>query len=193
MTKKATADRIVDAAIDLISEKGYKAATTRGIAELADVNEVTIFRQFGNKRGILKAIVQKFSYGPLLEKSIKENMVWNLEKDLFNISATYQDYLMTIKDFVLIGFREAGAFPEIDEEIANVPRHIKEELMHYFFEMKAQGKLTDVNIEATTMAFIALNFGFFLSRARLGNNVTQLSMHELLKTSVSIFSRGLTP
>lgn len=193
MDVQSTSDRIIEAAIELISEKGYKAATTKAISELAEVNEVTLFRHFGNKRGLLKAIVQKFSYGPLLKKVIREKVIWDLETDLFNFSMEYQHYIMSIKDFVLIGFKEAGSFPEIDEEIANVPLFIKKELMDYLFEMKRSGKLVDTNIEAAVMALIALNFGHFMSRARLGSNVSKLSTEQLLKTSVSIFSRGLTP
>ncbi|MBU0994833.1 MAG: TetR/AcrR family transcriptional regulator [Proteobacteria bacterium] len=41
--------RIIDAALDLFSEKGFHATTTRKIAEKAGVNEVTLFRQFNNK------------------------------------------------------------------------------------------------------------------------------------------------
>ncbi len=193
MQTQSTSDRIIDATIELTSKKGYKAATTKAIAELAGVNEVTIFRHFGNKRGILKAVIQRFSYGPLLHKVIKEKVIWDLETDLYNFSKDYQDYLMSIKDFVLIGFKEASAFPEIDDEIANIPLLIKKELIDYLCEMKKKGKLADVNVEATVMSLIALNFGFFISRARLGLKVTQLSTEELLTTSITIFSRGLAP
>lgn len=72
MQTQSTSDRIIDATIELTSKKGYKAATTKAIAELAGVNEVTIFRHFGNKRGILKAVIQRFSYGPLLQKLSKK-------------------------------------------------------------------------------------------------------------------------
>ncbi|MBE1555356.1 TetR/AcrR family transcriptional regulator [Sporosarcina limicola] len=193
MTTQPTPDRILDAALKLISEKGYTAATTKAIAELAGVNEVTIFRHFGNKRGVLKAIVATFSYSPLLKEMLQKDVTWELETDLFHFSMEYFRYMMSIKDFVMISFKEAIQFPEIDEEIANVPLIIKRELMEYFSKMKDRGKLADTNIEATAMAFIALNFGFFISRARLGSSVSQLSIEDLLQTSTSIFSRGITP
>ncbi|MBS4209874.1 TetR/AcrR family transcriptional regulator [Bacillus sp. FJAT-50079] len=192
MLAQSTSDRIINAAIELISEKGYKAATTKAIAQLAGVNEVTLFRHFGNKHGILKAIVQKFSYGPHLQKVMHEKVVWDVEIDLYNFSIEYQSYIMSIKDFVLIGFKEADAFPEINEEIANVPLFIKNELIDYFREMKRKRKIIDINIEATAMALIAINFGHFISRARLGDQVTELTTDQLIKTSVTIFSRGLT-
>nr|WP_269136044.1 TetR/AcrR family transcriptional regulator [Sporosarcina cyprini] len=193
MSTKSTTERILDAAIELVSEKGYAAATTKSIAELAGVNEVTIFRHFGNKRGILKAIIEKFSYGPILQKTIQLEVSYELQDDLLLFSEEYLRYMLSIKDFVLIGFREAGSFPEIDEEIANVPRVIKEELMKYFTEMQRRGKVVDIDVEPIAMSFIAINFGHFISAARLGTNVTAIDLTELLQTSVTIFSRGITP
>ena len=191
MTTKETADRIIEAAIQLISEKGYTAATTKAIADLAQVNEVTIFRHFGNKQGILKTIVDKFSYNPILQKMIREEVTWDLETDLKHFSMKYFEYMMSIKDLVMIGFKESMQFPEISNEIANVPLLFKNELIHYFEEMHHKGKIREVNYEAAALSLIALNFGHFISRARLGTTVSTLPTEELINTSVAIFSRGL--
>lgn len=191
LTTKGTAERIIEAALQLISEKGYTAATTKTIAELAGVNEVTLFRHFGNKRGLLKAIIEQFSYYPLLQQEINQNVTWELEKDLFNFSLKHFQFLMSIKDFVMIGFKESIQFPEISEEIANIPLLIKKELIHYFQEMHQRGKIREVDFEAAALSLIALNFGHFMSRARLGTIVSDIPTEELLQTSVTIFSRGL--
>ena len=45
---KSTSERIIEAFIELFRDYGYKGATTRSVAERAGVNEVTIFRHFGN-------------------------------------------------------------------------------------------------------------------------------------------------
>ncbi|MGE7942401.1 TetR/AcrR family transcriptional regulator [Lysinibacillus xylanilyticus] len=193
MSSKGTAEKIIEAALHLVSEKGYTAATTKAIAELAGVNEVTIFRHFGNKRGILKAIIEQFSYYPLLQQELNKNVTWDLETDLLNFSIKHFNFLMSIKDFVMIGFKEAMQFPEINEEIANIPLHIKTELIHYFQEMHERGKIRDIDMEAAALSLIAINFGHFMSRARLGTFVSNMPNEELLKTSVSIFSRGLAP
>ncbi|ACA39807.1 TetR/AcrR family transcriptional regulator [Lysinibacillus sp. fkY74-1] len=191
LTTKGTAERIIEAALQLISEKGYTAATTKTIAELAGVNEVTLFRHFGNKRGLLKAIVEQFSYYPLLQQEIHQNVTWELEKDLLNFSLKHFEFLMSIKDLVMIGFKESIQFPEISEEIANIPLLIKKELCQYFQEMQQRGKIREVDFEAAALSLIALNFGHFMSRARLGTMVSDIPTEELLQTSVAIFSRGL--
>jgi len=55
-TERDTATEILAAAARLFADRGYKNTTTRAIAERAAVNEVTIFRRFGNKLGVLKAL-----------------------------------------------------------------------------------------------------------------------------------------
>ncbi len=49
--------RLVDAAFQLFSSQGVGTTTTRQVADLAGVNEVTLFRQFGSKHGLLAAVV----------------------------------------------------------------------------------------------------------------------------------------
>ena len=59
MSIKDTKNRILDAALDLFSEKGYEASTTKEIAERAVVNEVTLFRHFGSKENIFVQLVER--------------------------------------------------------------------------------------------------------------------------------------
>lgn len=50
-----TKQRIIDATMALVRDKGYTATTTKDIADLAKVNECTIFRRFKNKKEIVIA------------------------------------------------------------------------------------------------------------------------------------------
>jgi AcrR family transcriptional regulator len=52
-------DRLLQAAIALFGEHGYRGATTRRIAEAAGVNEVTLFRLFGSKQALLDEAVER--------------------------------------------------------------------------------------------------------------------------------------
>lgn len=49
--------KILEAARRVYSQFGWRGATTRRIAEAAGVNEVTLFRQFGNKEALLGAVM----------------------------------------------------------------------------------------------------------------------------------------
>ena len=61
MPKIVKDEDIYSAVIQVITEKGYVGATTRQMAEAADVSEVTLFRKYGSRydlynRGIILGI-----------------------------------------------------------------------------------------------------------------------------------------
>lgn len=54
----ASKSRIISAALELFQSQGFAATTTKQIAELAQVNEVTLFRNFGSKHDLLLEAVE---------------------------------------------------------------------------------------------------------------------------------------
>jgi AcrR family transcriptional regulator len=56
--RNLTRQKIIQAAIELFASQGVSETTTKQIAELAQVNEVTLFRKFGNKHGLLLAVIE---------------------------------------------------------------------------------------------------------------------------------------
>jgi AcrR family transcriptional regulator len=56
-----TRTRILDAAHAIYSRSGTKGTTTREVADLAGVNEATLFRHFGNKQALLDAMMERNS------------------------------------------------------------------------------------------------------------------------------------
>jgi AcrR family transcriptional regulator len=57
--RNPTRQRLVNAALELFAQQGITETTTKQIAELAEVNEVTLFRQFGNKQGLILAVMEE--------------------------------------------------------------------------------------------------------------------------------------
>ncbi|OAN37461.1 TetR/AcrR family transcriptional regulator [Mycolicibacterium iranicum] len=55
----ATQLAVLDAAVTCAEQVGFGAMTTRRVAELAGVNEVTIFRRFGSKAGLVAAAFER--------------------------------------------------------------------------------------------------------------------------------------
>ncbi|MEP1034838.1 TetR/AcrR family transcriptional regulator [Ekhidna sp.] len=56
MTEKQ--EKILAAALSLFAEEGYRSTSTSKVAKRAEVSEGLIFRHFGNKDGLLEAIIQ---------------------------------------------------------------------------------------------------------------------------------------
>ena len=57
MTEKQ--EQIVRAALQLFAQEGYHATSTSKVAKAAGVSEGLIFRHFGNKEGLLQAILEE--------------------------------------------------------------------------------------------------------------------------------------
>ncbi|MGF9766974.1 TetR/AcrR family transcriptional regulator [Bacillus albus] len=193
MARSKTAEKIIQAAIELVKEKGYTAATTKEIAMRAGVNEVTIFRNFKSKKGVIEAAVAEFSYVPHLKHFLQTEIVWELETDLKNLARHYHKFLDSIKDIISIGIREAREFPELDEEISKIPKGLKEELIIYFAEMQEQGKIIHTNIEAQVMNFIWINFGYFLSKLRFENRLMEIDDEKFIENNIVLYARALRP
>jgi AcrR family transcriptional regulator len=51
-------NKLLDAAVRVYGEFGFRGATTRRIADEAGVNEITIFRQFGSKEALINEAIR---------------------------------------------------------------------------------------------------------------------------------------
>ncbi len=70
--QKNTKEKIVEAAIDLIAENGYKGASVRKIASKVGIRESAIYNHFKNKEDILKKIFSEIFSTPIEMKDIEE-------------------------------------------------------------------------------------------------------------------------
>lgn len=82
----ATQTAILDAAAACAAKYGFSGMTTRQIAQEAGVNEVTLFRRFKNKSGIINAAFQREAATVIAKVGAYTG---DLEADLLRIVETY--------------------------------------------------------------------------------------------------------
>ncbi|WP_377888554.1 TetR/AcrR family transcriptional regulator [Alkalihalobacillus sp. R86527] len=83
--------RIVEAAIQMFSEKGYSSSSTSEIAKRAKVAEGTIFRHYKTKKELLLAIVT-----PVMSNLLAPFIIRDLDKVLSQNYKCYEDFLTAI-------------------------------------------------------------------------------------------------
>ncbi|QOY36835.1 TetR/AcrR family transcriptional regulator [Anaerobacillus isosaccharinicus] len=188
-----TREKILQAAIALMSLKGYSATTTKEISQLAGVSEMTLFRKYKTKQEILDNLIEKYTSSFQAKKIFVENdLVYDLEVDLANVSRTYQTFMNENKKVVLLAYKESGTHDEISERLTANPRLMKKFLMDYLLEMKRRDKIIpDINIELTVLSFMTMNLGFFSSQFISVKKVAVVSVEAFIEHSVKIFARGL--
>ncbi len=168
-SERGTADAILTAAAELFGERGYKGTTTRMIAERAGVNEVTIFRQFGTKQGLLKGL------GDLWSKSMA-GLVAESAPDPTDVRATLEALaLMEVRQALSFGAPavrlalDAGSVPEVAAIMGDGPGGNLSGLATYLASRQAAGDLRqDLDPNVMAEAFFALTSGFVMSRQVLG-------------------------
>lgn len=69
MNKEDRRKQILDAAMTVFVDKGFKGSTTLEIAKKADISEVTLFRYFSSKQEIFLQGIE-----PILLSTLKENI-----------------------------------------------------------------------------------------------------------------------
>jgi AcrR family transcriptional regulator len=111
--KSAPQQRIVEAAVQLFSRQGYSGTTTRQIADLADVNEASVFRYFSKKQDLfwaalysqLERLHVRKSLHDGLAKSGKPEEVVPLIVQFLVHTATYQPEVIRLLEVGLMELR----------------------------------------------------------------------------------------
>ena len=86
MPKVIDETKIFSAALDILVSHGYEGATTQKIADIAGVNEVTLFRKYGSKAGLFEKVIEhQLADTPLNKLSYTDD----LETDLLAIVEAY--------------------------------------------------------------------------------------------------------
>ena len=107
------------------------SSSTRAIAELAGVNEVTLFRHFGTKEKLAKAIMDEFG-GLSIAEDLEPHFSGNYSQDLTLIGKTMMKVMTERRDVIRMAICEAGNFPEFQKIVAENPRQLRHMLARYF-------------------------------------------------------------
>lgn len=185
-----TQNKIIEAAMNLIMERGYSATTTKDIAAAAGVNECTIFRRFQGKKDIVLSAMQLPKWNPNLSEA-DFSYTGDVEQDLVSFSEIYMKRVTPRMVKISIGLRTPELFPDTAEGILKVPQVFKKVLEQYFQEMYQAGKIHDPAYENLAMMFLSMNFGFVFLNASFGKKLTKLKREEYIKSSIRVFLDGI--
>ncbi|MDJ0680071.1 MAG: TetR family transcriptional regulator [Xenococcaceae cyanobacterium MO_167.B52] len=110
----STRQRLLQAALELFTSRGVSNTTTRQIAELAQVNEVTLFRHFGNKHGLLLGVIEESAAFTNLGESLvrRASPPDNVYQALKDYASDSLHALEKIPEFVRSIVGEADRYPK---------------------------------------------------------------------------------
>lgn len=186
-----TSQKIIDAAMTLVRDKGYVATTTKEIARIAGVNECTLFRKFESKKDIVLQGANQTGWRANVTPEIFENVTWDLRKDLEMFMRAYIDRMTP--DFVnlSIGLRAPQLYEETKQLIMKVPQAFLETFTDYLNKMCEMGKIPEQDFKTLALTVFSATFGYTFLKASFGKELTDIEKDEYIKESVQMFVKGI--
>ena len=186
-----TRQRILNAATQLFAEIGYAQATTRLIADAAEVNEVTLFRHFGNKKALLMACVDAknasgftATFGAGLSGVYAEDILWMARHQIADMRANVGILRMLLC--------EARNIPELRQVLLQGARGNQARLSRYFQGQIEAGTIREgLSADALAIAFDSLFSSSILFEYAFQDTLSpQLSIDELARPLADLFVKG---
>jgi len=191
-TKQVSAEKLLRAAIDLISERGYNGVTTQEIASAANLSEKTLFRHFGSKQKLLETALERFQYAEEMRALFKEQLAWELETDLLAISRKYHDIMNRDRKLIQIALKDEVHIPGFKERRLQHPRQLLIFLTNYFITMREEGKIACSNPSMQALTFMMAQYGAFINNLEAGENYPGIGLEQFIQENVKIFARSLS-
>ena len=183
MAPSETEARILAASAELIAERGYTATTTSAIAERAGVNEVTLFRRFESKAGILRAMAVMAAASRSEFPPADAVVAGDLHATLCNLAAGEIRDAVASGGLVLRLTLEARSVPEVQAAMSEIATANLERMTTFLRARQADGQLrSDLDPRLLAEAFFASTSTLVMQRSTLqepdlpaGDSVEQLA------------------
>ena len=115
MPKIVEDEKVYNAAIQTIIERGYSGATTKQMAEAADISEVTLFRKYGNKAVLIKQAIA--SIAKQIDFEAAARYTGDVAVDLLRVVEMYQGSAEKNGQFFYTILLEIPRHPELVDVI----------------------------------------------------------------------------
>lgn len=165
---------ILQAAIEVFSEKGYSAAATSEIAQKAGVAEGTIFRYYKTKKDLLLSIV-----GPAMSRMLAPFVLRNFNGILDVPYDSFEEFLRALmlnrlefarKNFKILKIliQEIPFQPKLREQfVEHISSKVLERIIDIVEHFKAKGEVIEVPTPAIIRFTTSAVIGYLLHRLLL--------------------------
>ena len=105
-------EQLLEAAVKVFAHAGFRGATTRRIAQEAGVNEVTLFRQFGSKEGlILEAVLRAVTR--LQDEAVLPDVPRDPAAELLDWTRRHYEFMLGNNRLIKAAMADAVAHPDM--------------------------------------------------------------------------------
>ncbi|MFH1146750.1 MAG: TetR/AcrR family transcriptional regulator [Pseudomonadota bacterium] len=192
MEKPSVQERLLDAGLKLMSEKGYLGATTRGIAQAAGVTELTLFRHFGSKERLFEEVLKTYSFLPTLEGLLPALESMAYEDGLKLLGGHFFENLKERKSLIKIMLSEITSYPnKVSAVYSSFIPELVGMLAGHLRALQEKGVLREFSPELGARSFLGTFFSYFLSEEIMAARViSEKEMETVVDEFTGLFISG---
>jgi AcrR family transcriptional regulator len=185
---------LVDAALTLFSQKGFRGTTTKAIAEAAGCSEATLFKHFATKDKLYSAILETKEQ---IEETLAQAMQAAARKDdagVFRViglkGLTQMEYNASLMRLLLFSALEGHALAQTFFE--SKVQKLHEFLGSYIEQRIAEGVFRPVNPLVAARGFVGMIAHYILLHKIYGvKRPVGYSPEQAVETFVTLFCEGI--
>lgn len=186
-----TRERILTAAREVIARKGKRGATTREIADVAGVNEATLFRHFGTKEALLVACAQHFC-GYLELAGVAAQLTGALDEDLLVLGRLMLARFESLQDMIRWSLVEDEYEKDIFAQTAWRPQLAIAAVMTVFMQRRIDSGELRGDAQRLALVFLGFVFMHALGRKKFPDSpLHRGDPDEALRFYVDVFLNGV--
>jgi AcrR family transcriptional regulator len=155
--------RILRAAREVTADKGLLACTIEQIAEQAGVSAVSVYRVFGDKESLLRAVFVESAPRRDARASLKK-LDAPIEPTLIRFTTAILEFFDREPQFVQVMLFSSGAEREYLEVLRSRQEGLRVQLVRYLDAQMKRGRLRAQPVEPLAHAFQGMVLGTFLVR-----------------------------
>ncbi|WP_397538227.1 TetR/AcrR family transcriptional regulator [Rummeliibacillus pycnus] len=183
-------DKIVQTALKLFTEQGFKATTTKEIALKSDVAESLIFYYFKDKTELLNHLLREFSFIGSMSKEMKELLEMEPIPALIQLGHLYSDFLYLNKSFLsFIWSPEMMQNKDVNEKVIDLIHSMSQEI-NIHLTRAVSVPIEEETIELAASMFLSTLLTHYLVGERASDEFP-LENDTYIKNIVTLILKGL--
>ena len=188
-----THTRLLKAATEVFAAEGVTGATTREIARVAGVNEVTLFRHFQTKEQLLAAVIQQVAALQAEALANQDEWTQNLYDDLMHYARSYNHMLEEHEALIRTFIGEAKRHPDAARRVLHEAAQSKrDKLIAYLRHAQENGVVRpEVDLRPAVDMFTGMLLSGMLRRTATPTTVGY-SRDRYITSCVELFVRGIS-
>lgn len=181
---------ILKAALEMFSERGYSSSTTKEISAKAGVSEMTLFRHFPTKLGLLESVFASFVFNPSFEK-LESKLSGDLEADLSLIARGMVEVMSKNIQLFAMNIRDIPRGTEFRDTLSRFPNELLRILRGHLEALGQEGKFKG-DPESYAISFLTSTWGTTLNFLIFRTFNTTVELDTCLRIIVRLFAQGAT-